>query len=58
MISRSLLKAGKREIGRYPEGLCISVDLGIGITLALLHKFGNFPEVKKKKSIGLLLMEQ
>ena len=53
MISRSLLKAGKREIGRYPEGLCISVDLGIGITLALLHKFGNFPEVKKKnKSIG------
>ena len=35
------------------EGLCISVDLGIGITLALFHKFGNFPEVIDLNSLAI-----
>ena len=42
-FSRSLLSIDRRDIGLYPDGLCLVVDLGIGTTLAAFHSLGKWP---------------
>ena len=36
-FSRSLLSNERSDVGLYPEGLCLAVDLRIGTTLATFH---------------------
>ncbi len=42
-FSRSLLSIEKSDIGLYPDGLCLAVDLGIGTTLADFYSLGKWP---------------
>ena len=45
-FSNSLLTIGSRDIGLYPDGLCLLLlDFGIGTTLAVFHSLGSSPLV-------------
>ncbi len=60
-FSRSLLSIERSDIGLYPDGLCLAVDLGIDTTLADFHNLGKWPLVidrlKRLVSEGAILSE-
>ena len=51
----------RSDISLYPDGLCLDVDLGIGITLADFHSLGKWllviDRLKRLVSEGAILSE-